>query len=135
MTCLVQILPKSPIVSFRINPLIWLIKPFMFCLNVHFRPHITSTSFSALTKLNCFQFLQQVMQTLNSRFLHRMPPLSGTHTYTPNTHIHAYIHTHTQPGQFLLVHKGRNHICLLTIGIQCLLPVSHIVILVGWVIG
>lgn len=65
--------------------------------------HLTFTSFPTLTKLNCFQFLQKLTMTLNSRFLHTMLPLSGTPLPT--------LIIYTQPGQLLLVHKGRNHIC------------------------
>lgn len=82
---LVQILPKLPIIL-RINSLMWLIKPSqsasMYILGdiTHFCLILCSN------QLNCFQFPQQVIQTLNFRFLHMILPLSETPLPTLNTY-------------------------------------------------
>ena len=89
-------------------------KTFMILLSVHVSPYISP--FPTSFKLNCFQFFQHVMKSLNSRFLHMILPLCGTLLPTPNTHIHR--HTH---GQFVLVTRETILSVLLNISIQCLL--------------
>lgn len=87
---LVKILLILPIIL-RINPLMWLIKPSqsasMYILGhiIHFCLILCSN------QLNCFQFPQQVIQTLSFRSLHMMLPLSGTPL---STHTH-YLATPT----------------------------------------